>query len=264
MAVIEQILSNPYMFIDAFLLIVIRTLGMMLMMPFLSNRNIPSIAKLGVTLFVAIILINVVPIDLAVSSAQPLEFAVYVVKEFITGWLLGFSAYVVFAILTLAGQFIDYQIGFSMVNVFDPMSETQITITGNLYYFIFLLIFLMTRSYFFIFKGLKESFMYVPLGQMTLSTYLYNSFIDFFNDFFLTALQIAAPIFFVMLVTNVVLGILARTVPQLNMFAIGFPIKILLGLFVLYLTMYLFDNVADIIIDKFLNLMEAFIKGMAP
>jgi len=260
----ELLLSDPYVYLDAFLLIIIRTLGMMLMMPFLSNRNIPTMAKIGVSFFVAVIMLTVIPIELTVSSTQPIEFTIYVVKEFITGWLLGFSAYVVFAILTLAGQFIDYQIGFSMVNVFDPMSQTQITITGNLYYFVFLLIFLMTRSYFFVFKGLKESFMYIPLGQMTLSTYLYNSFIDFFNDFFLTALQIAAPIFFVMLVTNAVLGILARTVPQLNMFVIGFPIKILLGLFVLYLTMYLFDNVADIIIDKFLNLMEVFIKGMAP
>lgn len=260
----DLLLSDPYTYLDAFLLIIIRTLGMMLMMPFLSNRNIPAMTKVGISFFIAMILINVVPIELAVSSAQPLEFAIYVIKEFITGWLLGLSAYVAFAILTLAGQFIDYQIGFSMVNVFDPMSQTQITITGNLYYFVFLLIFLMTRSYFFVFRGLKESFMFIPLGQMTLSTYLYNSFIDFFNDFFLTALQISAPIFFVMLVTNAVLGILARTVPQLNMFVIGFPIKILLGLFVLYLTMYLFDNVADIIIDKFLYLMEAFIRGMAP
>lgn len=260
----DLLLSSPYEYLDAFLLIIVRTLGMMIMMPFLSNRNIPQMTKVGVSIFISMILINVIPIDLLVSSSQPLEFAIYVVKEFIAGWLLGFSAYTVFAILTLAGQFIDYQIGFSMVNVFDPMSQTQITITGNLYYFVFLLIFLMTRSYFFVFKGLKESFIYIPLGQMTLSPSLYNSFIDFFNEFFLTALQIAAPIFFVMLVTNAVLGILARTVPQLNMFVIGFPIKIILGLFVLYLTMYLFDNVADIIIDKFLNLMEAFIKGMTP
>lgn len=260
----ELLLSNPYGYLDAFMLIMIRTLGMMLMMPFLSNRNIPPMAKIGVTVFISMILINVVPIDLAFSSAYPIEFAIVVIKEFLCGWLIGFSAYTVFAILTLAGQFIDYQIGFSMVNVFDPMSQTQITITGNLFYFVFLLIFLMTRSYFFVFKGLKESFIYIPLGQMQLSTYLYTSFISFFNDFFLTALQISAPIFFVMLVTNAVLGILARTVPQLNMFVIGFPLKIMLGLLVLYLTMFLFDNVADIIIDKFIRLMEVFIKGMAP
>jgi flagellar biosynthetic protein FliR len=260
----ELLLNEPYVYLDAFMLILIRIFGMMLMMPFLSNKNIPSMAKIGMGFFLGVILLNIVPIEISVSSSSPIEFAIVVIKEFITGWLIGFSAYTVFAILTLAGQFIDYQIGFSMVNVFDPMSETQITITGNLYYFVFLLIFLMTRSYFFVFKGLKESFMYIPLGQMTLSTYLYNSFIGFFNDFFLTALQISAPIFFVMLVTNAVLGILARTVPQLNMFVIGFPIKILLGLFVLYATMYLFDNVADIIIDKFIKLMEIFIKGMAP
>ncbi len=82
--------------------------------------------------------------------------------------------------------------------------------------------------------------------------------------FFLLALQVAAPIFFVMLVTNVVLGILARAVPQLNMFVIGFPIKIILGLFILYFTMALFDNVAEIIIRELKIMMDMLIRGMAP
>lgn len=260
----DLLLSDPYAYLDAFLLMLVRTLAMMSIMPFFSNNNIPTMTKLAFSFFLTTLLMSVVPLDVAVSSEYPVDFAIVLFKEFITGWLIGFSAYVAFAILTLAGQFIDYQIGFSMVNVFDPLSQTQLTITGNFYYFLFLMIFLMTRSYYFVLKGLKVSFQIIPLGQMTTSTFLYDSLLDFFNEYFLLALRISAPIFFVMLITNVVLGILARTVPQLNMFVIGFPIKILLGLFVLYLTMYLFNNVADIIVDAFINLMDKMIQGMAP
>ncbi len=258
------LLQDPYQYLDAFMLIFVRITGMLLIMPFLSNRAIPAMAKITIAFFTAVIMINIVPVAGDYSSVYPIEFAVFVLKEFITGWMIGFSAYFVFAILTLAGQFIDYQIGFSMVNVFDPLSQTQITITGNFYYFLFLLIFLLTRSYGYVFKGIKESFSYIPLGQFTLTNYLFDSFTDYFTTFFVIALQISAPVFFVMLVTNIVLGVLARTVPQLNMFVIGFPLKILLGLVVMYLTMFLFSNISHMLINEFIHLMDRFIRGMVP
>ncbi len=260
----ELLLNDPYAYLDSFMLVMIRILGVILIMPFISNRAIPAMSRVALSFFVTVILINVVPLEVSSSSAYPIDFAIVVIKEFLTGWLIGFSAYSVFAILTLTGQFIDYQIGFSMVNVFDPLSQTNITITGNLYYFLFMMVFLVTRSYGYIFTALKQSYTIIPLGQLTLTTYLYNSFIEFLNNFFLIALQLAAPIFFVMLITNGVLGILARTVPQLNMFVIGFPIKIMLGLLVLYLIMNIFVNLSEIITEEFLRMLEVFIKGMAP
>lgn len=260
----ELLLSNPYVYLDAFLLILVRVLGMMIMMPFLSNRNIPANVKIGMAFFFSIIMINIVPIEIQVTSSDVVNYGIAVAKEFLAGWLIGFSAYFVFTILTLAGQFIDYEIGFSMVNVFDPMSQTQITITGNFYYFLFLLFFLVTKGYYYVFIGLKKSFLLIPLGQMQLSSYLYDTTLGYFQTVLVIAIQIAAPVFFVMLMTNIVLGVLARTVPQLNMFVIGFPIKILLGLIVLFLTLYLFDNVADIVINEFTALMDKFLRGMAP
>ncbi len=260
----ELFIGNPFIYLDSLLLVFVRTMSMMIIMPFLSNRTIPKITKVGIGFFFSLIIINIITPLTGTTSILLIDYAILVIKEFITGWMLGFGAYIVFAILTLAGQFIDYQIGFSMVNVFDPLSQTQITITGNFYYFTFLLIFLVTRSYGYIFQALKTSYRFIPIGQLSPSNFLYDSLIEYFNTFFLLALQIAAPIFFVMLVTNVVLGILARAVPQLNMFVIGFPIKIILGLFILYFTMALFDNVAEIIIRELKIMMDMLIRGMAP
>jgi len=260
----DLLLSDPYGYMDVFLLILVRILGVVLMVPFLGNSNIPNMAKVAISLFLSVIMINVIPVTPVVSSAYPIDYGILVIKEFITGWLIGYSAYAVFAVLTLAGQFIDYQIGFSMVSVFDPLSQTQITITGNYYYFLYMMLFLLSGADRYIFIALKASFTIIPLGQMMLSQYLYHTVIDFFNGFFLIALQLAAPVFFVMLITNVVLGILARTVPQLNMFVIGFPLKIIFGLLVLYLLSYVFVNLSEIVTKDYMRMLEEVIKGLAP
>lgn len=258
------LLDNPYQYLDVFFLVFVRVLSMMVIIPFLGNRTIPNTAKVALAFFLSLIMINLLPnLSTDVSSRYPVTFAVAVGREFLVGWLLGFAVYMAFSILTLSGQFIDYQIGFSMVNVFDPLSQTQFTITGNFYYFVLLMIVLMSRSYYFFFSGLKESYRLIPLGQIQLTNYLYDSFILFFTDFLLISLQIALPIFFVILITNAVLGILARTTPQLNMFVIGFPVKILLGLLMLFVMFFMFDQISDWVIDRSRNLFWDFMKGMS-
>ena len=260
----ELLLSDPYTYLDAALLIFVRIVSFLIILPFLGSNNIPNIAKIGLSFFITMIMVNVAPIDAVASSTQPVVFAIAVAKEFFIGWMLGFAVYLAFSILTLAGQFIDYQIGFSMVNVFDPLSQIQFTVTGNLYYFLLLLVVITSRSHYLFIDALKKSYQLIPLGGAVLNPILYDAFLEFLITFFIIALQIAAPFFFVMLIVNAVLGILARTTPQLNMFVIGFPIKILLGMFVLYLTIYMFDGVSDKVIHETMDLLDSFLKGMMP
>lgn len=260
----ELLLSDPFGYLDVFLLVFVRIISMMISVPFLGNRNVPNIAKIVTAVYLSVIMINVIPMEAPVSSLEPVNFAITVVFEFLTGWLYGFGIYMVFSIMTLAGQFIDYQIGFSMVNVFDPLSQTNLTITGNLYYFMLMMALIVTRTYEQIVVGLRESFRYIPLGQMTLSPMLYDSFVGFFTKFFETGLLIASPIFFVILISNVVLGVLARTVPQMNMFVIGFPLKLISGLVVLWIVFPIFNSVINMIFDIMKQIINDFILGMSP
>lgn len=258
------LLSDPYQYLDAFLLVFVRGLGLLLILPVLGNRSIPVMTKIAFTLFLSIIVINTIELTPAVSSTNVVNFAIAVAAEFLTGWLLGFGAYLVFSILSLAGQFIDAQIGFSMVNVFDPQSQIQLTITGNLYYYLLMMVTVITNAHHIFIRTLVDSYRVVPLGQMTLSPDLYDSLVGYLHRYFALALQIAAPIFFVMIITNVVLGILARTVPQLNMFVIGFPIKIMFGLLTLYVSLALFSTISDLLIGETETLMIDMLKGMRP
>lgn len=260
----DLLLSNPYNYLDTFLLVFVRAISLFMIVPIYSNKNIPIMVKIGLAFFISTIIINIVAVSAPVPSTDVVGYALIVIKEVFVGWIIGLGAYIAFSIMALAGQFIDYQIGFSMVNVFDPLSQIQFTITGTLYYYLLLLITLITNSHYYFFKAISLSYKLVPLGSVTLSSSLYDSFISFFNEFIIISLQIASPIFFVMLITNVVLGILARTVPQLNMFVIGFPIKILLGLAVIFITLNLFPTISDIVIGKMINFVDTLIKGMMP
>lgn len=260
----ELLLSDPYMYIDAFLLVFVRMLSLLLAVPLFSSRSVPTLVKIGLAFFLSAIVINTVDVEATVRSTDIANYALTVGKEFIVGWLIGFAAYLAYTTLVLAGQFIDMQIGFSMVNVFDPLSQIQLSITGNLYYYLVLLLTVASNAHFLFIKAILRSYDFVPLGSLLLSGSLRNGFIGFYSRFFSVALQIAAPFFFVMLMTNVVLAILARTAPQMNLFVIGFPVKIMLGMLVMLITMNIFSNVSDIIVEMFQEFMDTTIRGMMP
>lgn len=260
----DLLLSNPYQYLDVFLLIFVRISSLFIAVPIFSNRNIPPIAKVGLSFFISLIVINVIDVSSPVSSTDVIGFAFAILQEVFVGWIIGFASYIVFSILTLAGQFIDTQIGFSMVNVFDPMSQITLSITGALYYYLVLLIVLVTNAYHFFISAIMKSFEWIPIGHVALTSNLYDSFIGIFNDLVIIAMQIAAPFFFIMLLTDVVLGLLARTAPQMNLFVIGFPIKIFLGLAVMLVTMNVFSSVSDMVMDKTIHLIDNIIRGMVP
>lgn len=257
-------MSDPFTYLDSYLLVLVRVLGMMLIAPIFSNRNVPYMARVAFAVFLSMIIISAVPLKASVSSTEVVPFGMVVIIEFITGYTIGFGAYMVFSILSLAGQFIDMQIGFSMVNVFDPMSQIQLTITGNLYYYILMMIAIITNAHHYFIRALLYSFKVIPLGGMTISPALNTAIIAYMDSFFTIALRISAPIFFVMLITNVVLGVLARAVPQLNMFVIGFPIKIMFGLLTIFVMLTSFGTFSDILIGESEQQMRLIIEGMRP
>lgn len=259
----DLLLQEPFTYLDAFLLVFVRMISFFIAVPLFGIRNIPRTTKIAIAFFTAAIMISVQPMTLDVSSAQIIPYAILVVKEFLVGWIIGFGAYLAFSIITLAGQLIDYQIGFTMVNVFDPLSQVQITITGNLYYYLLLLMMLATNTHYILIKGLVNSFEWIPIGTSTFKIGLYTEIINFFGDFFIIALQIAAPMIGSMLIINVVLGILARATPQMNMFVVGLPLKLMVGLVVLLITLAVFPHVSDWIFERMLKLVDTIVKGMS-
>lgn len=250
-------------FIETFLLVFVRILGMFIMIPFFSNQNMPRRVRVFTAFAITVIFTQMMPLAAPVTTSEPVLYFIAVAKEFFTGWLLGFAVYLIYSSLSMAGQFIDMQIGLSMVSVVDPLSSMQFTVTGNFYYFILIFVMLMTRAYYYFLEALKQSFRLIPLGGMQLTYGLYDSMFYLLRDYFVLAMQISLLVFFVMLISNAVLGILARTAPQLNMFVVGFPIKLLLGFLTVYVTFFVFEGLSAGIIERGTESMYEFIRGMS-
>lgn len=243
---LDSILAN-------FLLVLIRLTSFFLIAPVFNLRGVPNIFKIGLGFFVSLLVIQVVGIHTSITFDS--NYLLLIIKEVLVGILLGFVAALFMYALQIAGGLIDLMMGFALANVIDPQTGAQMPIMGNFKYLIAILIMLATDGHHLLLRGILNSFLLVPLqGFLSFSDgTISQTLIDFFVNSFVIALQIAAPLAASLFLMDVGLGLISRTVPQMNMFVVGIPIKILASfailLFVLpgfgYLLRQLFSELYD-------------------
>lgn len=158
---------------------------------------------------------------------------------------------------------LDMEIGFSMVQEMDPTTNVNSTITSNFYMYIFMLLFLVSDMHYFIIDAMMDSYQLVPIGGAKFSVDLYHIMVTFITNYFIIGFRIVLPIFCCMLVINIVLGILAKIAPQMNMFVVGMQLKVFVGLVLLFLTMQLFAGAADFLFDEMHTFTKYFVQAMA-
>lgn len=154
----------------------------------------------------------------------------YIISEITTGLILGLITNVAFEIVIMAGSLIDVHVGLSMINVLDPNSNSNTSITGNLLHFIAMIVFFTINGHHMLIKSLVESFILVPIGQTIVSGESMMILIEVISKYFLIGLKIAIPIVLIMIITDLCMGLISRAVPQINVMVLGMPVKILVGL----------------------------------
>jgi len=249
---------------DIFLLVFIRIISFLMIVPFFSGKNIPRQTKIIFAFFLSISAFWNVDSTRNILSTSLIQYSFIIFKEFLIGWILGFLVYIIFSVFYLAGQLIDFQIGFSMVSVFDPLSQIQVPITGNLYYLISIVILVILDAHHYLIKALVYSFNLLPIGETYINISIYQQFIDVITEIFILSIKIASPIIATIFIINIALGILVRVVPQMNMFVVGVPIKIVVGILVLIVFNPVLSNVIDYVINLMNELIFNLIRGMAP
>lgn len=250
--------------IDVFILIFVRMTGLFVIAPIFGRRNIPSGFKIGFSFMLALILINTVAMPDIEYYNNLYQYVLLVFREFIVGITIGYVSYLIFTSIYIAGQMIDMQMGFGMVNVIDPVSNIQVPVTSNFYFIISMLIFLMSGGHHVLIKGLFDSYNVVPLGGAVFKPDLMNDLIRVFGSVFLLGFKISAPIIAAILITDVALGIMSKAVPQLNVFIVGMPLKIAVGIMIMILTIPMFMSIADILINGMRSEIVNFIKDLGP
>jgi len=192
------------------------------------------------------------------------QLGIYAAIEFLIGILIGFLAFMYFSALYLAGTIIDTQMGFGMVNVFDPQTNTQIPVMGNFYNNLISLIFIITNGHHLLLRALVDSFGIFPIGtSLLIGDRAVEKMVYILMEFFILAVKFSAPVMVAILLANILLGILARTMPQMNVFIVGLPLKIAVGMLTVIVSLEFLAPFTDLLFDKMFTSIYEMLKILA-
>lgn len=249
--------------LEYFLLILTRVSCFIFIAPFFSMNDTPARVRVGISFFTAMLLYQVLTPAPAIIYDTVMEYALIVLKEAVAGLLLGLGANMCMSIVNFAGHIADMETGLSMVSLMDPTTKQNSSITGVLYQYIFTMMLIASGMYRYLLSALADSFSLIPVnGAVFHADSLLNSMITFLNDYIVIGFRIVLPIFCVVLLLNAVLGILAKVSPQMNMFAVGIQLKILVGLSVIFFTVGMLPGAADFVFEEMKKVMVSFAGGM--
>lgn len=235
--------------VGLFLLIFVRVSGIFTAAPVFGGRNVPILIKAGMSLIFAFVMLPVLSQTITPIPGSFLLYIFLVLKEYLVGLIIGFTASLLFTAVQMAGFFIDTQIGFGMVNVLDPMFGQQIPLIGNFKYILALMVFLATNGHHMLIWGLMGSFEVVPVTHVLVHATLPALFVDLISGIFIIAFKLSLPVVVTLLLMDVGMGILARTMPQMNIFIVGMPGKILVGLFILSIAMPFYITFIEVLFN---------------
>ncbi|CAM3142231.1 flagellar biosynthetic protein FliR [Paenibacillus lupini] len=242
-----------------FLLIFCRMTSFFVVAPLFSMKGVPSTFKIGLGFFLSLIVFmtyglkeTMVPMDA--------EYILYIFREVLIGLMMGYVVYLFMTVVQTAGALMDMQIGFAMSNVIDPMTGVSAPLLGNFKYMLLIMVFLAVNGHHYLLTALMDSYKWMPLSNELFAA-IYNGSISEFltravGNAFLLALQVAAPLVIAMFLTDVGLGLLAKTAPQYNVFVIGIPLKLLIGLGLLILLLPGVSAIFERLIDIMFNNLE--------
>lgn len=242
--------------LPVFLLVLVRMTSFFVSAPIFGLKGVPTQFKIGFGFFVSLFAYSTISVDQPID----LDFAylLMLLKEIIVGLALGFVATLILLTIQIAGGFIDFQMGFAIANVVDPQTGAQVPIIGNFKYILAILFLLSVNGHHLLLEGIMRSYAIVPVDALfvNLSHAQMAKFISsMFVQMFITAFQIAIPIVGCLFLVDVALGMLARTVPQLNIFVVGLPLKIIVGFVAIIITFPVFFYILQKILSQMINTM---------
>jgi len=212
----------------SFLLIFLRISIVFSLIPFFSSESMPRRIRATIVFFMTMILLPVVP-PVKGDTSNLLSLIMFMLQDVLVGMTIGLAISIIFAGVQTAGQFVGFQMGFSIVNVIDPITGVDAPVTANLFYLCAFLLFLAFGGDHMLIKAMVQSFTLVPLDGTLPHSGFYTGMVRYGAGMFSIALKVAAPAIGILLILNVAFGVLARAVPQMNIFMMSFPVTITLG-----------------------------------
>lgn len=249
--------------LEFFMLIVVRLSAFVYSAPIFSGSQMPRKVKIGLSVFLSVLVFYMIPVEIPQTNGL-ISFAILLVQEAIVGLVLGFITSACLYIVNFSGRIIDMELGLSMANMMDPSTRLQTSITGAYYTQMISILLLISNMHYYLIKAIIDSFKYVPIGKAILHRTLYEIMQSFLIDFCIIGFRIALPVFAVILVVNIVLGVLAKIAPQMNMFVVGMQLKIFAGMIVLLVIVGTLPMISDFIFDEMREYLGIMMRALAP
>jgi flagellar biosynthetic protein FliR len=235
---------NPPILNDAefitFVLVLVRVSMIMTLAPIFGSEILPAQVKILLMLVTALLLTSVLRVKATIYPDDILAYVPMVLRELAIGLAMALLVRLVFEAVSFAGQFMGYMMGFAIANVIDPQSGAQNSVIAQFMYILALIVFLTLNGHHIIIKALVESFELAPPGDFSTPAFVMHEMLTAMGRMFVIAVKIGAPVLAVLFCAKVSMGIVAKTVPQMNVLFVGMPLYIILGIVVLGLSLSLF------------------------
>lgn len=238
-----------------FLFVFVRMSGMLLFNPFFGRKNVPAIIKAGLSLVLSVLVTGLLPAA-ENDIGNLLIFMVLAMKELLIGFVTGFVLQLFLSAILMAGDLIDLQLGIGMAKVYDPQSNTSIPVSASILNLLFTVLFFVSGSHLNFIKMLFYSFEILPPGPGSINFQASAFLVSLFGNMLVLAFKLAMPILAVEMLSEMGLGILMRTVPQINVFVVGLQLKLLVGLSLIVLLIPGYVTVFDGMTDSMFRSLE--------
>lgn len=239
----------------------IRMSAILFTAPIFSSAVLTNMIRIMIAIILAFIITPTIP-ELAVADPNVLWLIIAIAKEILIGIVIGAMTSLLFSAIQLGGYLVDYQMGFSMVSVIDPVSDASVSFSGQVYNILATLIYLSINGHHIFIRAVASSFNFLPLSDFPYNQEAIMFVLSTFIKVFVIALQITAPIFIALMVTNTVMGVIARLVPQINLMIVGFPLKIGIGAIFLILSLQLFYIAFEKVMNEYFRMILKFFEIM--
>ncbi|MCL2080906.1 MAG: flagellar biosynthetic protein FliR [Oscillospiraceae bacterium] len=257
------ITGDLVIWVTHFLMLVVRMSALFIISPVFGRANLPAYVKVLMSIMIAFIALQFYPPPPELPPTL-LHFVLAVAGELLIGLSIGYVTTMFFGIVFTAGNIIDTQIGFGMVQIYDVATNAQMPVVGTLMNVVIIQCFLLTNGHLRLIRLLFATFEYIPVGRVVLTPELGQLMLAGFVQTFVISISVAMPLVASALVAEVGLGIVVRTAPQMNIFALGLPLKVILGLIMLAVVAPVFIQFTNSIFDRMFEFLAVILPVMAP
>lgn len=243
-------------------IVLVRLSGIMIFAPFFSNKSVPLQLRAVFALVATLVLAPSLPLQSLPAELNLNNLTTVFVNEIMVGAVLGIAASMVFAGFQFAGQIISFQLGFSYINVIDPQTQVEAPVFSFINDYIGMLFFLLINGHHWFLLAISESFKSLPVGGLQLQAPLLAYIIRLSAEILVIGIRIAGPVIVVTVIADVVLGVIGRAAPHINIIIVGMPLKTLVGFSCLSFSFYFLPRYLEDLYSSLFNTLFALVRGM--